>query len=429
MSSNFMGFMTEYFGLDREILELAQQIDQELRPLFSKIEELQQFNIYKVIHAMRTAGLSDRHFAWNTGYGYNDIGREKTEEIFSLIFKSEEAIVRPTIANGTHALALCLEGVLKKDHELIAISGKPYDTLDKTIGISPSYNSLMERGVEYTQIELLEGGDFDLKKIEEAIRRTNKSKMIYIQRSKGYFRRRALTIGDIEKVIRHIRRIDPSAIVMIDNCYGEFMEEKEPIEAGADLIAGSLIKNPGGGFALGGGYIAGKADLISLVADRMTAPGIGKECGLTFGTTRTILQGLFIAPMIVANAKKGAIFCAKLFEEAGYETFPYHSDERSDIIQSVGFTSPEEIIAFCRGIQKAAPVDSFVTPEPWAMPGYDSEVIMAAGAFVQGSSIELSADAPIREPYTVYFQGGLTYEHSKLGAMLALQEIRKGSRD
>lgn len=424
-----MGFMTEYFGLDREILELAQQIDQELRPLFSKIEELQQFNIYKVIHAMRTAGLSDRHFAWNTGYGYNDIGREKTEEIFSSIFKSEEAIVRPTIANGTHALALCLEGVLKKDHELIAISGKPYDTLDKTIGISPSYNSLMERGVEYTQIELLEGGDFDLKKIEEAIRRTNKSKMIYIQRSKGYFRRRALTIGDIEKVIRHIRRIDPSAIVMIDNCYGEFMEEKEPIEAGADLIAGSLIKNPGGGFALGGGYIAGKADLISLVADRMTAPGIGKECGLTFGTTRTILQGLFIAPMIVANAKKGAIFCAKLFEEAGYETFPYHSDERSDIIQSVGFTSPEEIIAFCRGIQKAAPVDSFVTPEPWAMPGYDSEVIMAAGAFVQGSSIELSADAPIREPYTVYFQGGLTYEHSKLGAMLALQEIRKGSRD
>lgn len=429
MTSNFMGFMTEYFGLDRKILEMAQQIDQELRPLFSKIEELQQFNIYKVIHAMRTAGLSDRHFAWNTGYGYNDIGREKTEEIFSLIFKSEDAIVRPTIANGTHALALCLEGVLKKDYELIAISGKPYDTLDKTIGISPSYNSLIERGIEYTQIELLEGGDFDLDKIEEAIRRTDKRKMIYIQRSKGYFRRRALTIGDIEKVIRHIRGIDPSLIVMIDNCYGEFMEEKEPIEVGADLIAGSLIKNPGGGFALGGGYIAGKADLISLVADRMTAPGIGKECGLTFGTTRTILQGLFIAPMIVANAKKGAIFCAKLFEEAGYETFPYHSDERSDIIQSVGFKSAEEIIAFCRGIQKAAPVDSFVTPEPWAMPGYDSEVIMAAGAFVQGSSIELSADAPIREPYTVYFQGGLTYEHSKLGAMLALQEIRTESKD
>lgn len=424
MTSGYFDFMNEYFGIDRDILNSAQQIDEKLKSLFSEIEEIQQFNIYKVIHAMRTAGLSDRHFGWNTGYGYNDIGREKTEEIFSLIFKSEDAIVRPTIANGTHALALCLEGVLKKGFELIAISGKPYDTLDKTIGISPSYHSLMERGIEYTQIELLENGDFDTQKIISALQKTDQPKMIYIQRSKGYFRRRALTIKDIESIIVQIRRITPDAIVMIDNCYGEFMEEKEPIEVGADLIAGSLIKNPGGGFALSGGYIAGRSDLISLVADRMTAPGIGKECGLTFGTTRTILQGLFIAPMIVANAKKGAIFCAKLFEEAGYETFPHYAEKRSDIIQSVAMNSPEEIIAFCRGIQKAAPVDSFVTPEPWAMPGYDSEVIMAAGAFVQGSSIELSADAPIREPYTVYFQGGLTYEHSKLGAMLALQEIR-----
>lgn len=424
MTSGYFDFMNEYFGIDRDILNSAQQIDEKLKSLFSEIEEIQQFNIYKVIHAMRTAGLSDRHFGWNTGYGYNDIGREKTEEIFSLIFKSEDAIVRPTIANGTHALALCLEGVLKKGFELIAISGKPYDTLDKTIGISPSYHSLMERGIEYKQIELLENGDFDTQKIISALQKTDQPKMIYIQRSKGYFRRRALTIKDIESIIVQIRRITPDAIVMIDNCYGEFMEEKEPIEVGADLIAGSLIKNPGGGFALSGGYIAGRSDLISLVADRMTAPGIGKECGLTFGTTRTILQGLFIAPMIVANAKKGAIFCAKLFEEAGYETFPHYAEKRSDIIQSVAMNSPEEIIAFCRGIQKAAPVDSFVTPEPWAMPGYDSEVIMAAGAFVQGSSIELSADAPIREPYTVYFQGGLTYEHSKLGAMLALQEIR-----
>ncbi|MDO4710516.1 MAG: methionine gamma-lyase family protein [Peptostreptococcaceae bacterium] len=424
MRSDLSGHMTEYFGLQPDILEMAQRIDQELRPLFTEIEELQQFNIYKVIHAMRSAGLSDRHFAWNTGYGYNDIGREKTEEIFSLIFRSEDAIVRPTIANGTHALALCLEGILKSGSELISISGKPYDTLDQTIGITPSYNSLMERGVRYTQIELLENGDFDEEKIVEAIKQNDKPKMIYIQRSKGYFRRRALTIRDIEQIIARIRSIEPSVIVMIDNCYGEFMEEREPIEAGADLIAGSLIKNPGGGFALGGGYIAGRADLVSLVADRMTAPGIGKECGLTFGMTRVLLQGLFIAPMVVANAKKGAIFCAKLFEESGYETFPHHSDERSDIIQSVGLRSEQEIIAFCRGIQKAAPVDSFVMPEPWEMPGYDSMVIMAAGAFVQGSSIELSADAPIREPYTVYFQGGLTYEHSKLGAMLALQEIR-----
>ncbi len=429
MMSGFVTQMSRNFGLDEEILSKAESIDRQLAPLFDEIRQIRQFNSYKVIRAMQSARLSDTHFAWNTGYAYNDVGREKAEEIFSLIFRTEDAIVRPSIANGTHALALCLEGILTQEFDLIAISGKPYDTLDKTIGITSSYQSLISRGVGYFQVELLENGDFDKDRIREAIESSTKRKMIYIQRSKGYFRRRALCISDIGDIISFVKRLSPDCIVMIDNCYGEFLEEREPTEVGADIMAGSLIKNPGGGLALSGGYIVGKSDLISLVADRMTAPGIGKECGAVFGTTRILLQGLFIAPMIVANAKKGAIFCAKLFEEYGYKTYPKFDENRSDIIQSIAFDSEEEIVAFCRGVQQAAPVDSFVVPEPWAMPGYESEVIMAAGAFIQGSSIELSADAPIREPYTVYFQGGLTYEHSKLGAILALQNVKKGEKD
>ncbi len=429
MMSGFVTQMSRNFGLDEEILSKAESIDRQLAPLFDEIRQIRQFNSYKVIRAMQSARLSDTHFAWNTGYAYNDVGREKVEEIFSLIFRTEDAIVRPSIANGTHALALCLEGILTQEFDLIAISGKPYDTLDKTIGITASYQSLISRGVGYFQVELLENGDFDKDRIRKVIESSTKRKMIYIQRSKGYFRRRALRISDMEDIISFVKCLSPDCIVMIDNCYGEFLEEREPTEVGADIMAGSLIKNPGGGLALSGGYIVGKRDLISLVADRMTAPGIGKECGAVFGTTRILLQGLFIAPMIVANAKKGAIFCAKLFEEYGYKTYPKFDENRSDIIQSIAFDSEEEIVAFCRGVQQAAPVDSFVVPEPWAMPGYESEVIMAAGAFIQGSSIELSADAPIREPYTVYFQGGLTYEHSKLGAILALQNVKKGEKD
>lgn len=413
------------FGIRTDVISSTRKIEKELQPMFLDIDAVREYNSLKVLDAMRKARLSDTHFAWNTGYGYNDSGREKTEEIFSNIFKSEDSIVRPTIVNGTHALTLCLQGILKRGFELISISSKPYDTLDKVIGISDSYHSLINQGVVYTQIDLLENGDFDYQEIEKSMRESTLKKMIYIQRSKGYSRRKSLLIDDIEKVVKFVKDIDPEAIVMVDNCYGEFIETREPIEVGADIMAGSLIKNPGGGLAIAGGYICGKRELVEIVADRMTSPGIGKECGLTFGTTRTLLQGLFLAPMIVSNAKKGAVFCAKLFEDYGYDTFPKFSDERSDIIQSVGLKSKEEIISFCRGIQKAAPVDSFVTPEPWAMPGYDSEVIMAAGAFIQGSSIELSADAPIKEPYTVYFQGGLTYEHSKIGAQIALSEILK----
>lgn len=413
------------FGIRSDVIRETRRIEEELQPLFLDIDTVREYNSLKVLDAMRRARLSDTHFAWNTGYGYNDSGREKTEEIFSNIFKSEDSIVRPTIVNGTHALTLCLQGILKSGFELISISSKPYDTLDKVIGISDSYHSLIRQGVVYTQIDLLENGDFDYVEIEKAVKSSNSRKMVYIQRSKGYSRRKSILIDDIEKVVKFVKNIDSEIIVMVDNCYGEFIETREPIEAGADIMAGSLIKNPGGGLAIAGGYICGNKELVDIVADRMTSPGIGKECGLTFGTTRTLLQGLFLAPMIVSNAKKGAVFCAKLFENYGYDTFPKFSDQRSDIIQSVGLNSKEEIISFCRGIQKAAPVDSFVTPEPWAMPGYDSEVIMAAGAFIQGSSIELSADAPIKEPFTVYFQGGLTYEHSKIGAQIALSEILK----
>ena len=413
------------FGIRSDVIRETRRIEEELQPLFLDIDTVREYNSLKVLDAMRRARLSDTHFAWYTGYGYNDSGREKTEEIFSNIFKSEDSIVRPTIVNGTHALTLCLQGILKSGFELISISSKPYDTLDKVIGISDSYHSLISQGVVYTQIDLLENGDFDYVEIEKAVKSSNSRKMVYIQRSKGYSRRKSILIDDIEKVVKFVKNIDSEIIVMVDNCYGEFIETREPIEAGADIMAGSLIKNPGGGLAIAGGYICGNKELVDIVADRMTSPGIGKECGLTFGTTRTLLQGLFLAPMIVSNAKKGAVFCAKLFENYGYDTFPKFSDQRSDIIQSVGLNSKEEIISFCRGIQKAAPVDSFVTPEPWAMPGYDSEVIMAAGAFIQGSSIELSADAPIKEPFTVYFQGGLTYEHSKIGAQIALSEILK----
>ena len=413
------------FGIRSDVIRETRRIEEELQPLFLDIDTVREYNSLKVLDAMRRARLSDTHFAWNTGYGYNDSGREKTEEIFSNIFKSEDSIVRPTIVNGTHALTLCLQGILKSGFELISISSKPYDTLDKVIGISDSYHSLISQGVVYTQIDLLENGDFDYVEIEKAVKSSNSRKMVYIQRSKGYSRRKSILIDDIEKVVKFVKNIDSEIIVMVDNCYGEFIETREPIEAGADIMAGSLVKNPGGGLAIAGGYICGNKELVEIVADRMTSPGIGKECGLTFGTTRTLLQGLFLAPMIVSNAKKGAVFCAKLFENYGYDTFPKFSDQRSDIIQSVGLNSKEEIISFCRGIQKAAPVDSFVTPEPWAMPGYDSEVIMAAGAFIQGSSIELSADAPIKEPFTVYFQGGLTYEHSKIGAQIALSEILK----
>lgn len=411
------------FGLSSDMMELAKKAEEEVESEFLYYDEIKSYNEYKVLRAMQKCRLSDIHFNWTTGYGYNDIGREKVEEIFAEVFEAEDALVRSTIVNGTHALTLCLQGILRPGDEMISISSKPYDTLDQVIGLVEDEQSLKSYGISYKQVDLLSNGDFDKDGIREAMLSSKRLKMIYIQRSKGYSDRKSLSVQDIKEVIDFVKAIDHKVIVMVDNCYGEFLETQEPTAVGADILAGSLIKNPGGGLALTGGYICGKKHLVEMVAKRLTSPGIGKESGLTFGMSRTILQGLFFAPSVVSEAAKGAVFCSKLFEMQGYRTFPKAEEKRSDIIQAVQLHSPEEIIAFCRGVQEAAPVDSFVTPEPWDMPGYEDPVIMAAGSFIQGSSIELSADAPIREPYTVFFQGGLSYGYSKMGSLLALKHI------
>lgn len=407
-------------GISSDTLKFIREKEIEIQDQFSNIDEIAQHNQMKVLYAMQKHRLSDIHFNWNTGYGYDDIGRDAVENIYSTLFGAEDAIVRPIIVSGTHALTLMLTGVLRPNQSMLSITGRPYDTLEKVIGLSTSESmSLMDIGVTYDEVSLKEDGGFDFNAIDSKL--NENTNVVYIQRSAGYSWRRGLTINEIADVIAHVKNKCPQVIVMVDNCYGEFLDYLEPTEVGADLMAGSLIKNPGGGLALSGGYIVGKKHLIEQVAGRMTSPGIGKECGLTFGQTRPILQGLFMAPKVVSGALKGAILCAKVYEHFGYRVNPSPESSRSDIIQAIEFKSPEKVIAFCQGIQSASPIDSFVSPEPWAMPGYSSDVIMAAGAFVQGSSIELSADAPIREPYIAYFQGGLTYEHSKFGVMKSLQ--------
>ncbi len=414
--------LTELFGISPKLVERMEVIEKDLVEVFTEHEEIKSFNQYKVLKAMQECRLSDQHFQWTTGYGYNDLGREKLEEVYANIFKAEDAIVRPIIVNGTHALTLSLSGVLNPGDEMVSVTGKTYDTLDELIGIRGDYKgSFKYHGISYKQVDFTQEGEIDFDTIKKTV--GEKTTLVYIQRSTGYSFRRAVDIDTIEKIIKHVKGINPNIICMIDNCYGEFLEKQEPTEVGADLLAGSLIKNPGGGLALSGGYIVGRGDLIEAISYRMTSPGIGKECGLTFGQSRTMFQGLFLAPHVVCEAMKGAVFCGRLFEDAGYRVRPNATDKRSDIIQSVELGAEEKVLAFCRGVQAAAPVDSYVTPEAWDMPGYDHPVVMAAGAFVQGSSIELSADAPIRPPYIVYFQGGLTYEHSKLGALRALQNI------
>lgn len=410
-------------GIKEEVLNLCEEAEKELQEEFEKLKEVREYNQYKVLNVMQECRLSDTHFNWTTGYGYNDIGREKTEEIYAKLFNAEDAIVRPIIVNGTHALSLCLTGLLRPNDEILSVTGKPYDTLEETIGIRESKGSLKEFGITYNQVDFLEDGSIDYDGIKEKI--NERTKMVFIQRSKGYSWRDSLSIEDIKKVVDLVKSVNENIIIMTDNCYGEFIETKEPTDVGVDIMAGSLIKNPGGGLALTGGYIVGKKELVELISYRLTSPGIGKECGLTFGTTRNVLQGLFMAPSVVSQAVMGAILCAKMFEKLDYEVCPKSHERRSDIIQIVKLNSAQEIIDFCKGIQAAAPVDSYVSPEPWAMPGYDSDVIMAAGAFIQGSSIELSADAPIKEPYCVYFQGGLTYEHSKFGVMKGISQILK----
>lgn len=411
-----------FYQLDDEIFELSESVMDDIKDRFEEIKKVREYNQYKVLKAMQNAHLSDNHFNWTTGYGYNDLGREKIEEIYSEVFGAEDALVRPIIVNGTHALTLCVQGIVRPGDEILSVTGKPYDTLEGVIGIREEKGSLKEFGVTYNQVDFLEDGNVDLEGIKEKI--NDKTKLIMIQRSKGYSWRKSLTIADIKEVIDTVKAINKDLIVMVDNCYGEFIETQEPTDVGADIMAGSLIKNPGGGLALTGGYIAGRADLVELISYRLTSPGIGKECGLTFGTSRSVLQGFFMAPYVVSQAVMGAIFCARAFEKMGYDVLPKYDDVRSDIIQIVRLKDAKEVIAFCQGIQAAAPVDSYVKPEPWAMPGYDDEVIMAAGAFIQGSSIELSADAPIRPPYNVYFQGGLTFDHSKMGTLKAIQYMK-----
>ena len=408
-------------GISKEVYRFGENVLSSIKNKFEKIDEMAELNQLKVLGAMQKCHVSEACLYSTTGYGYNDIGRETLEKVYAEAFGAEDALVRPHITCGTHAIAIAISANLRPGDELISPVGKPYDTLEEIIGIRPSKGSLAEYGISYKQVELLDDGSFDYDGIRKAI--TEKTKMATIQRSRGYLSRPTLSVERIGELIAFIKSINPNIICMVDNCYGEFTQEKEPTQVGADIMAGSLIKNPGGGIAPIGGYIAGRSEYIENCAYRLTTPGLGKEVGATLDTNRTFFQGFFLAPSVTSSALKGAIFAANLYEKLGYNALPLGDEERYDIIQQITFGDPNAVIAFCEGIQAAAPVDSFVTPEPWAMPGYDSDVIMAAGAFVSGASIELSADGPIKPPYSVYFQGGLTWAHAKFGVLMSLQKL------
>ena len=409
------------FGISPAVYTYGEEILASLQDRFRQIDEVAEYNQLKVIHAMQECNVSEACLLGTTGYGYNDLGRDTLEKVYAAVFHTEDALVRPQITCGTHALALALMSNLRPGDELLSPVGKPYDTLEEVIGIRPSKGSLKEYGITYRQVDLLADGGFDYEGIRAAI--NDKTRLVTIQRSKGYQTRPTLSVAGIGELIHFIKEINPNIICMVDNCYGEFVETIEPTDVGADMAVGSLIKNPGGGLAPIGGYIAGKKECVENAAYRLTSPGLGKEVGASLGILSAFYEGLFLAPTVTANALKGAVFAANIYEKIGFPVLPDGTQDRHDIIQAVTFGSPEGVIAFCQGIQAAASVDSFVTPEPWDMPGYDSQVIMAAGAFVSGSSIELSADGPIKSPYTVYFQGGLTFPHAKLGILKTLQNL------
>lgn len=411
----------EKLGISGRVFEYGEEILASLRERFGKIDETAEANQAKVIAAMQKNRLNAACLSATTGYGYNDPGREALEKIYADIFHTEAALVRPQITCGTHALAVALSANLLPGDELISAVGAPYDTLEEVIGVRPSVGSLAEYGVTYRKVDLTPDGYPDLAAIEQAI--GEKTRLVTIQRSKGYATRHTLSVAEIAEIIALVKRVKPGCLCMVDNCYGEFVERLEPSDFGADMVVGSLIKNPGGGLAPCGGYICGTASCIERCACRLSAPGLGAEVGPNLGTMPAFFQGLFLAPTVVASALKGAIFAANAYEKAGFRVVPSADEERHDIIQAVELGSAEAMLAFCAGIQAAAPVDSYVTPVPWAMPGYDSEVVMAAGAFVQGSSIELSADGPVREPYAVYFQGGLTWAHAKFGILMSMQKL------
>ena len=413
--------MYEKMGISPEVCQFTDDILEGLRERFSVIDETAEYNQLKVLRAMQEHQVSEACLLGTTGYGYNDLGRDTLEEVYASVFHTESALVRPQITCGTHALALALMSNLRPGDELLSPVGKPYDTLEEVIGIRPSKGSLKEYGISYRQVDLLPDGCFDYDKIKENI--NEKTRLVTIQRSKGYQTRPTLSVKRIGELIAFIKGIKPDVICMVDNCYGEFVEKCEPSDVGADMVVGSLIKNPGGGLAPIGGYIAGKKECVENAAYRLTSPGLGKEVGASLGILSAFYQGLFLAPTVTASALKGAIFAANVYGRLGYHVVPDSTESRHDIIQAVEFGTPEGVIAFCQGIQAAAPIDSHVTPEPWDMPGYDAQVIMAAGAFVSGSSIELSADGPIKPPYAVYFQGGLTWQHAKFGIMKSLQML------
>lgn len=408
-------------GIRETVLSFGNTIEKDLKKCFEKIDEIAEYNQLKVVKAMQDNRVSAGCFNYASGYGYDDQGRDTLEKVYASIFHTESALVRPQITCGTHALALALAANLRPGDELLAPAGKPYDTLEEVIGIRPSNGSLAEYGITYSQVDLLEDGTFDYENIKKAI--NEKTKMVAIQRSKGYQTRPSFSVEQIGELIAFVKRLKPDLICMVDNCYGEFVETIEPSDVGADMTVGSLIKNPGGGLAPIGGYIAGREDLIDACGYRLTSPGLGREVGASLGIMKDFYQGLFLAPTVAAAALKGAIFAANIYEKLGFPVIPNSTESRHDIIQAVEFGIPEGVIEFCKGIQAAAPVGSYVTPEPWPMPGYDSDVIMAAGAFVQGSSIELSADGPIKPPYAVYFQGGLTWPHAKLGILMSLEYL------
>ena len=410
-------------NIDENLLEISKKCEEEIKTELKKIDDICMFNSMKVLNAFHEENISEIHFNTSTGYGYNDIGRDKIEDVYKNIFKCEDALVRTQFISGSHALTVCLFGLLRPNDTLLSITGKPYDTLDEVIGITPNDSSLKSFGVNYEQIDLVDN-NFDFKKIEERLDK-DFVKVIEIQRSKGYSTRKSISIENVEEVIKLIKKVSPKTIVMIDNCYCEFVSYKEPTEVGADVAVGSLIKNLGGGITPNGAYIVGKKDLINLVAERLTVPGQGKEVGPSLGFNKQILQGLFLAPTVVANSLKTAIFTSKIMETLGYDVEPKYNEERVDIVQNIIFNNKEDLINYCKGIQKSSAIDSNSIPVPTPTPGYDDEVIMASGSFTQGSSIEFSCDGPIRPPYIAYQQGSLTYEYGKLGVLTAIKELNK----
>ena len=413
--------MYEKFGISKEIEELSTKVEKDVENIFKEIDRTCEQNSLKVLKAFQNAGVSEMHFGSTTGYGYSDVGREAIEKIYSEVLNAEDALVRSQFISGTHALTVTLFALLRPGDTLLSICGKPYDTLDEVIGIVDNPSSLKSFGINFEQIDLV-NDDFDYEKIEQRLKQ-GKIKVIEIQRSKGYSTRKSITIEKLEKVIKHIRSIDKDVIIMIDNCYCEFVTTKEPLEVGADIIVGSLIKNLGGGLAPNGAYAAGRKDLVNLAAERLTAPGEGKEVGPTLGINKSIMQGLFFAPSVVAASLKTAVFASKMLEELGYDVEPKFDEDRADIVQTIYFNNKEKLIKYCQGIQMGSPIDSNSIPMPWDMPGYTDQVIMAAGAFTQGSSIELSCDGPIRPPFVAFQQGGLTYEYGKLGVLKAIQNL------